>query len=229
MICIPPLQTFVGSRASALSRCVLLLVFLTVLSACGGVGGRLVEPPPEAAAGWLVHSISIEYERGTYPNPFSTYEIGYASDEGALGFSTMHFGYSERRLAELDLFENGLHVMVFVKRLAPGDYQLTSGAMMAAQQSLRSRDFSHPFQIHDGKITYLGNFDARIIGGREILGLRRRNGGYYVVSDLHERDLALAIARESGAPLADAEVSNQTPYFPVWAGGVFISPREGVR
>lgn len=212
-------------------RLSLTLAVLGLMTACATLDApRLSDPSPDEPAGWLVMSVSLNYESGDFPVPFQSNMVGYRSrDTGASAFHRLFTGYfSERRLAEMDLVDGGLHVQVFARRLAPGDYEVYYGYMGTdagtAQQFVQSnRDFSIPFSVQAGEITYLGNFDARVFEGRNRLGMKIRSGGVFVVGDSMDRDLELAKARLDDSAFNRAPVSRQVPRLEGLVGGIFTS------
>ncbi len=219
------------AQAAALVQVVVAATLLAMLSACASFGDpRLVEPTAGEPSGWLLLSMSVRYQKDDFPVPFNLHRLEFRDMvSGAVGGSFLYTGdFSERSLAKMDLVEDGLHVRVFATRLSPGEYEISSGYMGTdvgvAHHWIESKaDLSIPFQVREGEITYVGNFDARVFEGRNRLGMRIRAGGAFVVGDHFDRDLDLAKARRSDPGFAEAPVFPQVPRLTGLAGGLFVS------
>lgn len=100
---------------------------------------------------------------------------------------------------------------VHVEHLEPGDYEvytwsLVGNGMVSELDLMPHRgDFSLPFTIKPGQATYVGNFAAVAIGGE---GVPPGAIFYYVVSDKHERDIAIARQKEPNLPPVTIQVTD---------------------
>jgi hypothetical protein len=95
---------------------------------------------------------------------------------------------------------------VFSAHLPPGNYELFNVRFFENRGSMGTTtftskvDFSVPFSVEEGKATYLGQFVGKRLVGKNILHLPVSAGGYYVVSDQVERDIAILEKRGESVP-----------------------------
>lgn len=103
--------------------------------------------------------------------------------------------------------------VVIVDSLPPGRYEVfdysiyqNTGTM---ERTYSSREpFSIPFEVKPGVTTYLGNYRAKAITGKNVFGITVDGGANFLVSDSSERDLGIAHSR--GVSKED-QVLNMTP------------------
>lgn len=89
---------------------------------------------------------------------------------------------------------------VFSVNLAPGDYEIYSVRFYYnngnAEGTFTTKvDFSIPFHVEKGKVTYIGSLVAWGVWGKNFLRMPVPAGGYFVVEDQRTRDLPLIQAR----------------------------------
>lgn len=100
-----------------------------------------------------------------------------------------------------DEYETG---KVQIQHLAPGDYEVYSynfGGSLAGTgfHFFPAKPLSLPFTIKPGQTTYIGNF-ARAPSLGTPLADKLGATGYFVVSNKHERDIAIAKTKEPNLP-----------------------------
>lgn len=117
--------------------------------------------------------------------------------------------------------------VVLVNSLPAGDYEIYNFDVFfnggTVQKNFGSRaDFSVPFTVKPGQVTYLGNYQANGLRGENFLGMALPAGAVFAVSSRMAAEMALAQAK-SKAPLGEA--TDATPQ-PSRVGNPFIvSPR----
>ncbi|HWD25797.1 MAG TPA: hypothetical protein VG387_01430 [Rhizomicrobium sp.] len=84
---------------------------------------------------------------------------------------------------------------VTIDYLEPGDYEVYGYGDPGNALRIRST-ISIPFTIHAGQTVYIGDFAGLGIVGKDFLGIPVKTGAIFVVSDKHERDLAIAAKRD---------------------------------
>ena len=94
----------------------------------------------------------------------------------------------------VDIEEGANKVVVGVHALKPGDYEIYTFGTFGFNGAVGypSGEFSLPFSIKPGETTYIGNFDSR--PGAFTIS--------FVVTDRHERDMAIARRKEASLPAA---------------------------
>lgn len=132
-----------------------------------------------------------------------------AAAAGAFTFFQTNAFYSRKPDYE-SADESGV---VIVDTLPPGHYEMFNFDVFLnagmIQNNYSSRvPFSIPFEIKAGAITYLGNYQAHRLTGKNVFGMTIAAGAVFVVTDRQVKELALARGRE--APAA-AQVLNMTP------------------
>jgi len=209
-----------------------LITLSLVLSGCAGTGSAWVEsklrPAEGEPLGWLVASIGVKYEPGDSA-PFQHNAISFkAQDSDARGSVSLRLSdLTAENTADLDLVADGIWLHASSVALKPGKYRLSGGYMVTDVGTFRQAvsaadDFSFPFEVRDGHVTYLGSYVAHTLTGENRLGMTIRAGAYFVISDQHERDLGFVYTREE-APPKNAPVLLAVPQFSEPAGGLFIS------
>lgn len=224
-------RTLVGRCFWRLAALALAVVLISGCATTGGNSVRLTQPGAEAPGGWLVLSIAIQHKKGDFPIPFMSNTL-YVSNAGRSESDSLQLflpDFGKKRLAELDLVEDGLHVKVFAMRLAPGRYALTGGYMSSSSGTVSQwvssdEGFSYEFEVLDGQVTYLGSFLGRTVGGKNRFGMDIRVGGYFEISNERERDLRLADGKVA-ADLSPLTVVESVPRFSEPAGGMFVTRR----
>ena len=85
------------------------------------------------------------------------------------------------------------------------------------------QNFSIPFTVKPGKVSYLGNYQANGIWGENMFGMSLAAGAVFVVSNRSESEVALARNKEPKLP---GEVENFTPNVPAVASPFFVEARK---
>lgn len=163
---------------------------------------------------------------GTFPStPFSSVTI-FFRQTGSKDPGRFVFAYdSMLGGAPVDVAESKARGTVFVGRLPAGDYELfqvnffiNRGQFGTTTFSARE-EFSIPFRVEEGRSTYLGEFIAYDTTGKNFFGMRIPAGGYFVVADKYQRDVAILAKKpeaNSSWPVLRSVVSPEAvklPYF----------------
>ncbi|MCG8428653.1 MAG: hypothetical protein MI754_14965 [Chromatiales bacterium] len=82
-------------------------------------------------------------------------------------------------------------------------------------------DFSIPFTVEAGKITYLGNYQANKLMGKNYFGLPIPAGALFVVSDRAQNDLEIAYRKKE---IPEIGANNSTPTVDSIGNPLFIEP-----
>jgi hypothetical protein len=90
--------------------------------------------------------------------------------------------------------------VVLVQSLPPGEYEIYNFDIFfnagTVQNNYSSRaEFSIPFTVKPGEMTYLGNYQANRLTGKNFLGLSLPAGAVFVVSDRLNSELRIAEAK----------------------------------
>lgn len=205
----------VGSLAASLAGCV---------STSGiDVPSRLAvkEGVP---AGYVALSMGGRRIEGQLP-PFQEHTLRFrAVGERSGGrFSTFVKGYDLSYDHGFDIADGELFVDSLVVRLPPGRYEIHALEMRSSsgtftQTLLPDLAFSIPFEIRDGRVTYLGSFVGHSLMGRNRLGMEVRAGAYFAVEDQQARDIGFLLGK--GVLPAGLPVDGAVPRAPV-AEGLF--------
>lgn len=146
-------------------------------------------------AGYVVASISREKDG----LPFSAYRLKFRNladkDEGVLALVMPEFAESE-----LDVSTGTHEGAVAALRLPPGKYEIYNfevegGSAIGTAIWSANQDFSIPFEVTDGKFTYVGAYESASTYGENIFGMKVLAGLYWFLSNQSERDLAALKAR----------------------------------
>ena len=115
---------------------------------------------------------------------------------------------------------------VWVVPLAPGEYEFYDFEIWSDNGIVRNRfspreKFSVPFTIKAGTSTYLGDFRAMALSGRNIVGFPVEGGAYFMISDQSDRDLNIAKAhdpavREVEKAVPDAQALGSSYFRPMF-------------
>lgn len=101
---------------------------------------------------------------------------------------------------------------VTIQHLEPGDYEIYTyqidGTGMVTLSWFPNKTFSIPFTIKPNQTTYIGDFECVALMGRSPLGLKLLAGGYFVVTDQHDRDIEIARKKEPGLPPVTISVTD---------------------
>lgn len=122
--------------------------------------------------------------------------------------------------------ENGI---VQSLRLAPGDYEIfnfdifLNGGTVQKNFSSKS-EFSIPFSVRPKETTYLGNYQANMVTGKNFFGFNVLAGAVFVVTDREKADFDLVMKRLPSISLGP--VTNATPKVNAIANPFFVETAE---
>jgi hypothetical protein len=189
---------------------ILVLLLAVLLTACGSIPDvRNEYQGPDA--GRVAIGIGA-----TVPTRYSSYSLVFrkVGEKDAPANRFVYFqdnSFSAQKRDYDNAAENGV-VQSF--RLPPGDYEIFNFDIFlnqgTVQKNFGSRQaFSIPFTVRPNETTYLGNYQANLITGKNIFGLTLPAGAVFVVSDRAQADVALAQKRLPAVQFGT--ITNATP------------------
>lgn len=201
-------------------RLVAPLLLLALLASCGpqpkpsiaGYGTTLYDVAPEQL-GLLAGSFGTLKSERRFSG--SRLLIRHVSSGQTAAFE-FHGGGFMVASDQPDFIKSDSHGAVFTMKLPAGTYEIysfglfQSGGFGGWYGSMR--EFSVPFTIEGGKITYVGEYIIRRVPGGNVEGLNAigaSTGAYLEFDDQQARDLA--IARQKWPDFAAASVVSGTP------------------
>lgn len=118
--------------------------------------------------------------------------------------------------------------VVLVQSLPPGEYEIYNFDIFfnggTVQNNYGSKvDFSIPFSVKPGQSTYLGNYQANKLTGKNFIGLSLPAGAVFVVTDRLKAELAIAETKTK-SQLDTAQ--NATPQPNQIGNPFFASPQQ---
>lgn len=130
-----------------------------------------------------------------------------------------------------DYTANGENGVVLVEALPPGDYEIYNFDVFynggTVQKNFASKtDVSIPFSVKPGATTYLGNYQANKLTGKNLLGMPLPAGAVFIVSDRLATELPIAQAKAKAA-LGTPE--NATPDPDRLGNPFFTSPKAALE
>jgi hypothetical protein len=182
-----------------------LLTLVLLVTACASVPATVPKSLQVEAAGksGLVFG-SIANGEGIHYSVFGLrYRAVGSKEEGE--FRYMH-DWMHIANTKSDFERDDAEGSVFSAHLPPGNYELFNVRFFENRGSMGTTtftskvDFSVPFSVEEGKATYLGEYVGQRLTGRSIIYLPVSAGGYYVVSDQMERDIAILERRGETVP-----------------------------
>ncbi|MDP0501484.1 MAG: hypothetical protein Q7P63_15430 [Verrucomicrobiota bacterium JB022] len=151
-----------------------------------------------ATHGYVLAVLTVEEKRpegmlGITAKTFSAYSLHYrpvgGKHEGTLRFSPGGMYKSKND------FPDGLG-HVYLLALPAGEYELYEYGFYEQYYNTsithRSLEFSMPFEVKPGEVTYIGRFNAKHTYAENMLGTVVLDSGYFIVEDAFEEDLAHA-------------------------------------
>lgn len=134
---------------------------------------------------------------GTVGEKVTSARLLYKQFGAGIPFLLPFVGYSTEGLfGDSPEFSDGEAGVVKVMKFAPGTYEFYSVTFgNHLHQWTSDAHFSLPFTIEAGKTTYLGDFAAV-----PVLEDDELEGAYFVVTDKHERDIAIAKRKDPALP-----------------------------
>jgi hypothetical protein len=120
--------------------------------------------------------------------------------------------------------------VVLIQSLPPGDYEIYNFNIFlnagTVQNNYSSRaDFAIPFTVKPGETTYLGNYQANRLTGKNFLGLSLPAGAVFVVTDRMDAEMPLA-AKKGKTPLGTSV--NAVPNVKSIGNPFFQGPQEAI-
>jgi len=149
-------------------------------------------------AGYLVMTLAARSDTS-----YTAYDMAFRTKDGSARGSVWWGQTNMFDRRKLDIDDGQEKAIVDVRRLPPGDYEIVNFDVDlvggVARSTWRSKkDFSIPFTIAPGRATYVGEFLAVRINGKNFFGMTVPNGAYFVLADKAEREIALAKQKEPG-------------------------------
>jgi hypothetical protein len=204
------------SRFFAIARRALLRPTAIVLALVASLAGCAAGPTAQADrslqvinaedGGTIVGSIGARPVAlfKTEGSPYTSHTI-YFRKVGSKKGGTLEFAPPNPpfRVYTPDFQDEQVKANLFKLTLPAGEYELYSVSFYYNNGTSESTftpkaEFSIPFTVEKGKVTYLGSLTARGIWGRNFLRMPVPAGGYFVVEDRRTRDLPLIQSRLSG-------------------------------
>lgn len=192
-------------------KCSILTSFATALAFLQvSLAGCATYPPPDYEGddvGYVV--VGIGARTGT---EYSSYrlmfrEVGKEESDSFVYFQkSMVYSQGDDYASDI---ETGV---VNVRGLAPGSYEISNidiffNSGYVQKNFYLEEDISIPFTVHPGAVTYLGNFQANMLTGENILGLSLPAGAYFVVTDREAEDIKIAESKQ--AKISRKAIKNQ--------------------
>jgi hypothetical protein len=165
------------------------------------VSNKLLSGPPEQM-GTVVGSIGLS-KKGRGHHRYTLVASEIASKEKV----QFYFKRSGIFDTPADFDDARAEVAIFVLQLPQGRYHIhnfeyhSTGLWGSEFRQTAREEFSVPFEIVAGQTTYLGEFVATPIFGRNLFGAQVVAITYWEVSDKEARDMALARQRMPGPHL----------------------------
>jgi hypothetical protein len=193
-------------------RVVYTFILVTLVGGCASVS--VYEGP---GAGYAVTSIAVRSG-----GPFNTVGLhfrrrGTGDDRGRLWFSSDALTVGPK--ADFDTAQG--KGMVGSLRLAPGEYEIFNVEARYGQNWFSAKqDFSIPFTVSAGTITYVGAYTFDAVYGENIFGSTVPAGPVILIRDEQARDVAAVKARlpEAAGLSVQRSVPDpkalRLPYFP---------------
>lgn len=187
--------------------CLLVIAMAVGLASCMTVrdtyvvSNKLLDRPPEKT-GVVVGSIGLAKSDIGY-HRYSLIARDLATNE------KLYFYFKRSGVLDTpaDFSDGRAQSAIFALRLPEGRYEIHNieyfsvGLFGSENRVTARRDFSIPFEIKAGEGTYLGEFVAVNVPGRNLLGMRTVIWTYWEIADRQDRDVALARQRLTDAPL----------------------------
>ncbi len=206
----------------------LIVVFALLLSGCATVD-RIPTDYAGADAGKLI--LGMGAATGTSYSSYSLLFRKRASSSNGEKAAGGRFTYYQTNIFYKqadDYHSSSESGVVLVHSLPPGEYEIYNFDIFynggTVQKHFESRvDFSIPFSIRPERATYLGNYQANKLTGKNIFGLPLSAGAVFAVSDRLEAELPIAEAKVK-SPLGKAQ--DATPQPSQIGNPFFASPQQ---
>lgn len=181
------------------------LASLLALSACSSMN-RIPTNYSGTDAGYVVVGVGA-----TTQTDYSHYTLLFRKSGQP---KTGRFSYFSTKSSPTGYKANTESGVVEVHSLPPGNYEIYNFDIAMklgnGETHLTSKtDFSIPFTVRAGQVTYLGNYLANQITGKDVYGQPIPAGAVFVVEDREEHDLYLAAKLKPS--LTSSVVTDATP------------------
>lgn len=166
-----------------------------------------MEAPANGPAGYLFGTIG----HGSRFD-FTTNAV-YFRRVGSAATGSFHFSHTIGINPPIDVRQGEAKATLFMARLTPGRYELVDMRIAMYLGPSASLEFSAaepmriPFEIVEGRATYLGEFLSFPVHGKNFFGGATVDAAYFVVSDQLQRDRTLLVERNP--TLRDIPVDNR--------------------
>lgn len=204
---------------------ILLLLAALMLSACGSIPDvRNEYQGPDAGR----IAIGIGASANTH---YSSYSLNFRKLGDRDGDSNrfVYFQLNEFSAQKRDYDNAEENGVVQSFRLPPGDYEIFNFDVFlnggTVQKNFRSRkEFSIPFKVRSNETTYLGNYQANLVMGKNFFGMSMAAGAVFVVTDREKADIELVKKRIPNVLIGP--ISNATPTAKSIANPFFVEANE---
>lgn len=183
-----------------------LLILAAILSLAGCVTAQKVDSSFElktiaANEGMIVASMVQDRSGWTrYSNVSFWFRDKDGNNRGRVAYSPslpgFNVGQSERDIVKVYKLPAGQYEFF--------DFSMFIGSPVGTTDFSAREEYSIPFTVKPGQVTYLGEIKLIPRTGRNIFGLPIPGGGHFILSDQRSRDMALL--RENYPNLAAARV-----------------------
>lgn len=189
-----------------------------LLSACDTVIPDAYKPASQEDTAYVIVSVGENFveSQAAFGHCSFDFKMKDKQDKGSVKFSVDR--------VDLEAKHDGLtpkqhnKIKVHVLPLRPGDYEICDIRFYynngVSERSYSARTpFSIPFSVEAGKVYYLGEFLGHALQGKDMFGFATPVGGYFVLSDQQERDVAYVKEKAASLNIAipeDVEVVSVT-------------------
>jgi hypothetical protein len=214
-------------------KSILAVFFAVVLAGCASVDSIPADyAGPDAGKVVISIGAATGTEYSSYSLLFRKQKSTGSAEKQAVGRFT-YFQTNMFYKQAPDFHTNGEAGVVLVQALPPGDYAIYNFDVFNNAGTVQSHyfskvDISIPFTVRPGQTTYLGNYQANHLSGKNMFGMPLPAGAVFIVSDRLASELPIAQARtktDFGTPV------NATPDPKRLENPFFVSRRksEGYR
>ena len=162
---------------------------------------------------------------------YSSYSLNFRklNDKDAEPNRFVYFQHNEFSAQKRDYENPEENGVVQSFRLPPGDYEIFNFDIFlnggTVQKNFGSRkEFSIPFKVRANETTYLGNYQANLVMGKNFFGMSMAAGAVFVVTNREKADIELAKKRLPNVSFGP--ISNATPTVQSVANPFFVDPSE---
>ena len=200
-----PLRNQPGHLVRGISRrfvtASIAAILLLLLTGCThgslGLKSPTLKVGESEPQGKLLLSIGAEYA-GKGPTPLLVHSLHFREiGTEPFGEARLHMkSYSLKDKHDIDIANGQLFLNTLAIPLRPGRYEIFWLRMETdvgtyAEWITNEHAFSIPFEIRENEATYVGSYVSKTLIGKNLFGMKVREGSFIVLSDQQERDLAL--------------------------------------